>query len=321
MRTKQNDILIVEDATKDERFCDHSMVTGGLAIRFYAGVPIISAGGYKLGTVCIIDNRPQALSADAAKVLQVISRQVSKLLELRLKNKLLRQKAEEQLHLEKWLLQKALQEHEAEKLSISTELHENIAQTLAATRFYLEMAEGEQTINTNLFSKIRENLTTLVGQVRALSHSISPLLLKEVELKALLIGLLDQFQKNSGITGELIFEGKREVSSSLALTVYRVVETQLKNVQQHARATHVVINIHVFSTIYLSIKDNGIGFESPSFQKGGGLNKILSRVEALRGTVEITSSIKGGCELTVIIPGITMGMDNHSLSRNREQKA
>jgi len=297
-----NDVLIVEDATRDERFCGNPLVTGGPSIRFYAGAPIVSTGGYRLGSICVIDNEPRELSQQEAKMLQVLSRQISKLLELRLKNKLLRKTAEEQLQLEKHLMQKTLQAAEAEKQLISTELHENIAQALAASKFYLEMAETDGVATKDLIRKTRQNLTTIVGQIRELSQTIRPSLLPEVELKALLTSLLSQFHNKSSMEVHLMYEGDISIAAPQALAVYRIVEAQLQNVQSHARATSVVVNVNVFSCIYLSVKDNGVGFDSKTFRRGAGLTKILYHAEALNGKVEINSLLKGGCELVVTIP-------------------
>jgi diguanylate cyclase (GGDEF)-like protein len=55
-------IFMIPDATQDERFHDNPLVTGGPEIRFYAGCPLHSLDGSKLGTLCIIDREPRVLS-------------------------------------------------------------------------------------------------------------------------------------------------------------------------------------------------------------------------------------------------------------------
>ena len=76
--------LVVEDTLLDERFADNPLVTGNPKMRFYAGAPIINAAGYVLGTVCVIDTKPNALSGKQIKALESLSRQVMTLLEARL---------------------------------------------------------------------------------------------------------------------------------------------------------------------------------------------------------------------------------------------
>ena|GEM_PF-2012028 len=90
---RRDEVMIVEDPTLDERFVHNPDVTGGLRIGFYAGVPIYSSRGFKLGTVCVIDHKPRQLSESQIASLKIISRQVSQLLELRLRNKMIREDA------------------------------------------------------------------------------------------------------------------------------------------------------------------------------------------------------------------------------------
>jgi PAS domain S-box-containing protein len=56
------EIMVVEDATRDERFVDNPMVIGDLHVRFYAGRPLRAADGQKVGTLCVIDREPREFS-------------------------------------------------------------------------------------------------------------------------------------------------------------------------------------------------------------------------------------------------------------------
>jgi adenylate cyclase len=90
-----NDILYVPDLLSDERFNTSPLVTGGLKLRFYCGVPLITQDGYALGTLCVVDFKSRELSFEQREALRRLSRQTMVHLELRRqlieRNEMLRQ--------------------------------------------------------------------------------------------------------------------------------------------------------------------------------------------------------------------------------------
>lgn len=66
---EQEGVMVVEDAREDERFSDNPLVTGEPHIRFYAGAPLTAPTGYRLGTLCLLDDEPQTFSAEDRETL------------------------------------------------------------------------------------------------------------------------------------------------------------------------------------------------------------------------------------------------------------
>ncbi len=81
--------LIVANAATDPRTCDNPLVLGPPHIRFYAGIPLRTADGFPLGTLCVIDTKSRKLSSQQLADLQALALQVTSQLELRRLNQVL----------------------------------------------------------------------------------------------------------------------------------------------------------------------------------------------------------------------------------------
>lgn len=68
-----DELLVVQDATQDERFVDHPFVTGAPNIRFYAGAPLVVSGGHRVGALCLIDQQPRQLTSVQREALQCLA--------------------------------------------------------------------------------------------------------------------------------------------------------------------------------------------------------------------------------------------------------
>lgn len=91
-----DDLFEVADARADHRFADNPLVAGGIGIRFYAGVPLVTSDGLRLGTLCVIDRVPRTLTDRQRRALTGLSRQVVRQLEARLQARQVAQHAHSQ---------------------------------------------------------------------------------------------------------------------------------------------------------------------------------------------------------------------------------
>jgi len=82
-----DNIFVVEDSSKDQRFIDNPLATGEPYVKFYAGAPLIMSDKSKLGTLCVIGNEERTITDSQKEALAALARQVVSQLELRLKVK------------------------------------------------------------------------------------------------------------------------------------------------------------------------------------------------------------------------------------------
>ena len=79
-----DEVLIIDDATKDRRFADNPLVASEMHLRFYAGAPLCTKDGFKLGTLCAIDYVPRQLTKSQEQVLSDLAQVVVDEMELRI---------------------------------------------------------------------------------------------------------------------------------------------------------------------------------------------------------------------------------------------
>ncbi len=81
---RQNEVLVVPDAAGDPRFCGHPVVAGAPHLRFYAGAPLVTSDGFRLGALCVLDMVPRTLNPSQTATLRDLAAIVVRELEGRL---------------------------------------------------------------------------------------------------------------------------------------------------------------------------------------------------------------------------------------------
>lgn len=285
----QQDVMIVEDATTDIRFADNPAVTGPFHLRFYAGAPIVSSDGHNLGTVCVYDMEPRNITDTQKRALEIVSGQVTKLIELHVRNLMIREQARQRIDMEKKTLQHTLRQQEEERQSIGNELHENFGQVLAACSLYLNMAEELQQNGRTFLSKARTELARLTDDVRRLSRQVSPISLHHIDFRDTLQESIQNIRLRSSLKTELVVEGSAShLSSSQAVTLLRVIIQYLEVMGQKKEVSSVSIELLIGEQAHLSIRYRASHVPEFSLVERVDINALLNRVESEEGSVKFT---------------------------------
>lgn len=75
-----NEVFIVEDTLKDDRFRHHALSEEGVRVRFYAGYPLIDPNGFTLGSICVADLQPKKLTANQQRILSLLAEEAISLI-------------------------------------------------------------------------------------------------------------------------------------------------------------------------------------------------------------------------------------------------
>lgn len=78
-----NELLEIPDTTQDDRFRDNPLVTGPDTLLYYAGAPLTTTDGHRIGALCVLDQKPGRLTNEQKLALQILARQVTSQIELR----------------------------------------------------------------------------------------------------------------------------------------------------------------------------------------------------------------------------------------------
>ena len=299
----QDKVMKVENALEDLRFFDNPLVTGEDKIRFYAGAPIVSPEGYKLGTICVIDNSPKKLDAKEEKALTILSNQVTKLLELRKKNALIRDRATEMIALKSNAIGSMILKQESEKNDIAFNLHEDIAQRLSSVMLYMRMARSNEQKRDEYLQIADSQANELLNNVRNLSYSITPYTAKWVPAEELITEFLEKTAETFPFTIRFIFlNSATNRSGENTINAIRIIELWLRFLADKKTVSEVSLQIGTATQLEISIENNGPLIDFEEVKKYIFESTIYERSTANDGSIDVSVSPAGHNLVKAVLP-------------------
>ncbi|MEJ8843469.1 GAF domain-containing protein [Lacibacter sp. H375] len=299
----QKKIMEVQDASSDKRFFDNPFVTGDTHIRFYAGAPIISPTGQTLGSICVFDHQPGKLNESQKRALQILSNQVTKLLELRLKSKAIEQRATELIKIKEEAAIGLIKEQDEDNLSVAKELHENIAQELAASRLYLNMAILNEEGRLNYIKEANQSIGNALTEIKNLSYSIFPSTVDSASVQVILENSLHIHKSFYSFEVELKITGESErVIFGQAMNCAKIMESWLHVLQSKQAVVKVTVQMHVEDEIKLCIEDDAADQQVIAREKSLISSMVYYRIIGMNGNVQFSETEHGTNLLCVRFP-------------------
>jgi signal transduction histidine kinase len=210
-----------------------------------------------------------------------------------IQNRYRARRAEEQVLEQKQRAVAILETEENERRRIAGDLHDGVCQTLAAISLQLKKAVK----NGADFEKVDYLIDQAGDEVRAISHQMTPELLRQVGLvKAIKYGVDQLNDADSGVHfsfyNHVEFENINDV---MGVVVYRSFQELINNVLKHAKARNVSIQLIINEEeVLLMVEDDGQGFDKNNGKLGLGLNNLESRIKIFDGHLTLDSTLNRG---------------------------
>lgn len=195
-----------------------------------------------------------------------------------------------------------------EKKRVAQELHDGVLGRMFGVRMNLD---GLNNFSDELAIKQRINylaeLKNIEQDIREISHDLNR---EKSELINNFVAIVDNLleeQKKTHKARLITFIDRtikwESVNNTIKINLYRIIQESLQNCNKYAEATSIKVEIKKRAgDLYLTVVDDGKGFDKNKLRKGIGLQNIQSRTTDCKGTFDIASKKGEGTSLTIIVP-------------------
>jgi signal transduction histidine kinase len=206
-------------------------------------------------------------------------------------------------------MKSAMDAEENERRRIADKLHDDVGTMLSLASINMSSVLEKHRANISeegKLNKVNEIISSVSVAVRGLSHELTPLMIEKFGFKRALKDLANTINLSEKIKLEMIvigFENPDKCTPSFLKNIYRITQELLHNIIAHAYASHAFLElIEHPDHISMTVEDNGQGIKEPFSENGLGLNSIQSKIDYLKGVMEITNKKEGGVLIVLEIP-------------------
>ena len=198
-----------------------------------------------------------------------------------------------------------------ERNRIAREIHDSVGHVLTAQTIQLNNAIAFWQVDPNKAHQfIIESKELVATALKEIRHSINTLRSDPIEGKNLekaIALLFQEFFSRTQIKPDYTIALDNLFTEEIKLTIYRIIQESLTNIAKHSQATSVKVELQdSLDYLYLSIEDNGKGFNPKQNTTGFGIQGMKERITAVNGNFKISSSMNSGCTVHLKIPLSTM---------------
>lgn len=337
-----DELFVVPNAKEDDRFKNNPLVDEAPNVIFYAGIPLALDDQIKLGTLCVIDNKPRELNADQIQMLRLLGKQTIRLLQMR--------KATERLAVEKQAAQRATAAKRDFIAAISHDIRNPLNSLLGMSEMIRE-------------ADLSPTVLGYVDHIRNAGEVILHIVNDTIEISRLeenasvtnnewfevyqCIHILDSFFKAETKRKQIEFKVNNQVNQNIILhsdkrKIEKIFWNLTANAVKFTNKGTVTFSVHLETNtkdegiLHIEVSDTGPGI-SPEvkeklFQKynqfvpegcgisgsGLGLSIVKLSLEELRGEVEVESTLGEGSTFKVKIPILWKLAETKSLPQGTE---
>ena len=212
------------------------------------------------------------------------------------------------------LPQRIIKAQEAERSRIAQELHDGINQSIASVKMRLRKIEGSlpdiKPAAREILNRCDDLLVKVLEENRRIAHNLRPAELDNLGLVAACSHFCSEVQLRTNIHFQCrLTSPSQRLPSVVELQLFRIVQEAINNVEKHALAKSVELQIRFRGDlVILKIQDDGRGFDAKTLKADGkrghglGLTNMRERAFSLGGTYEMTSLPGQGTSITVSVP-------------------